>query len=169
MRYIPSRMIKAGPRASDMRNRVQARLRSGGRSCQCIRCREVARASREPGELRPVERSYAVTGGEEVFMSYEDGEGTLAAFLRLSIQDGGKCRVRELHTYGRAVEVGAVPSRGDYQHKGLGRALLSRAEERAGDAGFERLWITSGIGARIYYRGAGYVLEEPYMVRSLQI
>lgn len=167
MRDIPSRMIEAGPRASDMRNRVQLRLKSGGRKCQCIRCREVARASREPGELRLVERSYGVAGGEEVFLSYEDVEGTLAAFLRLSIQDGGKCRVRELHTYGRAVEVGAGPSPGDFQHRGLGRALLTRAEEMARGAGFEKLWVTSGIGARAYYRDAGYFLQEPYMVRGL--
>jgi elongator complex protein 3 len=166
MRDIPSRMVEAGPRTSDMRSRVQSMLSSMGKRCNCIRCREISRATRAPGELSTVERSYGVAGGEEVFISFEDGEGTLAAFLRLSIHNGD-CHVRELHTYGRAVEVGEDPSPGDYQHRGLGRSLLSRAEERARVMGSEILTITSGIGARDYYRRLGYALDGPFMVKRL--
>jgi elongator complex protein 3 len=167
MRDIPSKMIAAGPRSSDMRSRVQDRMRSSGSVCRCIRCREVSRAWRAPGNVIPVERSYRVTGGNEIFLSYEDERETLAAFLRLSVRDDGSCHVRELHTYGRAVDIGQEPSRDDYQHRGLGRSLLSIAEEKAIDRGSEVLKITSGIGTRGYYRKLGYILGEPYMVKLL--
>ena len=167
MRDIPSPLIEAGPRSSDMRNRVQLMLKARGKRCRCIRCREVSRAPGRAGTLSPVERSYEVAGGKEAFMSYEDDNGNLAAFLRLSIRDGGECFVRELHTYGRAVEVGREPSLGDYQHRGLGRSLLSLAEERAGSAGSNVLSVTAGVGARDYYRELGYALQEPYMVKLL--
>jgi elongator complex protein 3 len=167
MRDIPSRMIAAGPRSSDMRSRVQEAMRANARGCRCIRCREVSRAGRIPRDLFPIERSYRVAGGEEIFMSYEDEMETLAAFLRLSVRDDGKCHVRELHTYGRAVDVGYEPSRDDYQHRGLGRSLVSMAEEKAIDLGSEVLSITSGIGVRKYYRDLGYALDGPYMVKPL--
>jgi elongator complex protein 3 len=168
MRDIPSRMIAAGPRSSDMRSRVQEMMKSMDKVCRCIRCREVSRAGRTPGDLFPVERSYRVSGGEEIFLSYEDERETLAAFLRLSLRDDGSCHVRELHTYGRTVDVGYEPSRDDYQHRGLGRSLLSMAEEKALDRGSELLKITSGIGTRGYYRELGYTLDEPYMVKPLE-
>lgn len=167
MRDIPSRMIVAGPRSSDMRSRVQEAMRASGRKCRCIRCREVSRALVAPGDLFPVERTYRVAGGEEIFLSYEDEMETLAAFLRLSVHEDGKCHVRELHTYGRAVDVGYEPSRDDFQHRGMGRSLLSMAEERAVERGSEGLSITSGIGARRYYRELGYTLDGPYMVKPL--
>jgi len=37
----------------------------------------------------------------------------------------------------------------------------------ASEAGYRRLEITSGIGARGYYRRRGYELEEPYMVKKV--
>jgi elongator complex protein 3 len=167
MRDIPSHMVKAGPRSSDMRSRVQEIMRLNGRECRCIRCREVSRASRILGDLFPIERSYRVVGGDEVLLSYEDERETLAAFLRLSVRDDGTCHLRELHTYGRAVDVGNAPSRDDFQHRGLGRSLLSMAEEKAMDHGSEVLSITSGIGARGYYEELGYTLDKPYMVKAL--
>jgi elongator complex protein 3 len=168
MRDIPSGMVAAGPRRSDMRSRAQDAMRSRGGRCRCIRCREVGRrAGGEAPELSLHERSYPVDGGIEVFLSQEDkGEEVLAAFLRLSLRPD-RCHIRELHTYGRAVRVGAGPSPVEWQHRGIGAALVEEAEARAIDRGASCLWVTSGIGAREYYRRLGYRLRGPYVVKEL--
>ncbi len=169
MRDIPSGIIAAGPRRSDIRMRVQAILRDRGRPCRCIRCREV---SRQPEGVDPnlalVERRYDASGSQEVFLSFEDGDlDVIAAFLRLSISPDFPCRVRELHTYGRSVRVGGRPSSTEWQHRGMGKSLLARAEEIARDAGGRRLDVTSGVGAREYYRRQGYRLRDSYMSKAL--
>jgi len=168
MRDIPSKMIAAGPRRSDMRNLVRLEMEKRGIRCRCIRCREV---SRRPGmdSFSPVlvERRYSTSNGEEVFLSFEDPDTeALAAFLRLSLQED-RCCVRELHTYGPAVELGRRPTDQQWQHRGMGTRLLGRAEELAADRGYDEIHVTSGIGAREFYARIGYTLREPYMVKTL--
>ncbi len=167
MRDIPSQMISAGPRRSDMRNLVQRAMEKKGTRCRCIRCREVTRAGDEDHRFEVTERSYPVQGGQEVFLSFEDPESeTLASFLRLSLA-GDEARIRELHTYGRVVGVGDSPSPSQFQHRGMGRELVQRAEEICADGGNDLIQVTSGLGAREYYRDLGYRLKEPYMVKEL--
>ena len=56
----------------------------------------------------------------------------------------------------------------DYQHEGYGRRLLREAEDLAADAGFEKLSVISGIGAREYYRQKlGYYQDGPYVSKQL--
>jgi elongator complex protein 3 len=74
-------------------------------------------------------------------------------------------RVRELHVYGPMTPLG---KRGGWQHRGFGSKLLAEAEKIAGDRGYDSLEVTSGIGARPYYRRHGYELLEPYMVKRLR-
>ncbi|MFC2175322.1 tRNA uridine(34) 5-carboxymethylaminomethyl modification radical SAM/GNAT enzyme Elp3, partial [archaeon] len=64
------------------------------------------------------------------------------------------------HVYGPEAEIGKA---GEVQHTGIGKALLAAAEKEAGP----RLAVTSGIGAREYYRPLGYSFESPYMVKYL--
>ena len=168
MRDIPSKMIAAGPRRSDMRNLARLEMEKRGKRCMCIRCREVSRMN--PHHFSPslMERRYTTSNGEEVFLSFEDPEnGALAAFLRLSLQEG-RCYVRELHTYGPAVKVGTRPAENQWQHRGLGTHLLERAEELARQEGYDTIQVTSGIGARQYYSRLGYTLLHPYMVKPLR-
>lgn len=168
MRDIPAKMVSAGPRRSDMRGRVLSVLESQGKRCPCIRCREVSRSAVARPKFSPHERSYQVTGGEEVFLSFEDPVcEVLGAFLRLSLASGGACRVREIHTYGRVVGVGSKPSGSEWQHRGMGRSLMGMAEERTREYGGSYLYVTSGIGARDYYRKLGYGMRGPYMVKKL--
>jgi elongator complex protein 3 len=54
-----------------------------------------------------------------------------------------------------------------WQHRGFGERLLHAAEVLAKEAGYGSLQITSGIGARGYYRRLGYDLCGPYMSRQL--
>lgn len=168
MRDIPADMVVAGPRRSDMRTRALSALGAQGKRCRCIRCREVGRSAGEQADLSLCERSYTVSGGREIFLSFEDRDReVIAAFLRLSIRDDSACHVRELHTYGRALAVGERPSGGVWQHRGLGMRLLAVAEERGRDAGGGVLRVTSGIGARDYYRRLGYRLRKFYMYKKL--
>lgn len=79
----------------------------------------------------------------------------------------GTAFVRELHTYGTALDL--RQSRSDAaQHKGYGRQLMVRAEAIAQKEGYKNLAVISGIGVREYYRGLGYSETESYMTKPLQ-
>jgi elongator complex protein 3 len=54
-----------------------------------------------------------------------------------------------------------------WQHRGYGRELLRRAEETAAAAGYRKIAVISGVGAREYYRKLGYGRDGPYMSKLL--
>ncbi len=162
-RDIPAPAIAAGVKKSNLRQLAKERLLARGGSCRCIRCREAGlRGVLEDADVSFRELSYRACGGEERFLSYEGDDGTLAAFLRLRLSENA--RVRELHVYGPMTPLG---KRGGWQHRGFGSRLLARAEEISQVAGYDSLKVTSGIGARPYYRRHGYELRDPYMVKDL--
>jgi elongator complex protein 3 len=156
-------------------------MREKGTACRCIRCREYGHRLRQGwsvGEPALQRVDYDAAGGHEVFLTYEDEEGTLFGLLRLRLQDkapfgvgcgknGKMALVRELHVYGPEVplkeqRIAAV------QHHGLGKALLHKAERVAtGEYGAVRMAIISGVGVREYYRGEDYRLEGAYMMKDL--
>lgn len=97
---------------------------------------------------------------------------------QVSRPDGVAALVRELHVYGQEAEIGEKGKEAGarkkgaggsalVQHTGLGRRLLSRAQEIALDAGRDKMAVISGVGAREYYRKFGYRLEGPYMTKKL--
>jgi elongator complex protein 3 len=145
-----------------------------GWTCDCIRCREVGMNDENPENVELDVTTYEAAGGTEHFISYEDPEkDLLVGFCRLrfpgdpvrrELQDAAL--VRELHVYGPMVEVGNESH--DWQHKGYGRKLLRKAEEMAADAGYEKVSVISGIGAREYYRKKlGYYQDGPYVSKRL--
>jgi len=76
--------------------------------------------------------------------------------------------VRELHVYGSEVSVGADAEAAQHQHRGYGRRLMEKAEGLAADAGYDKLSVISGIGAREYYREKlGYHQDGPYVSKRL--
>ena len=162
-RDIPSNLIEAGVKKSNLRQLACQKLRDRGAQCNCIRCREVGLRGVSQGnfELRHV--AYKACGGEEHFFSYENSEDMIVGFLRLRL--GGTPRIRDLHVYGPLVPLGT--RRKGWQHRGFGANLVEEAEDIARAKGFKNIEITSGIGARMYYRKLGYVLKEPYMVKAL--
>ena len=175
-RDIPSRLVAAGVRASNVRQLAIARLRSEGTDCRCLRCREPGRrATPAPDAFRPRRTEYRANGGREVFLSWEDeGTDTVAGFLRLRFPSeetpGGLDApvIRELKVVGSEVAVGAAPQRStDLQHRGFGRALLATAEEEVRAAGYSGVYVTSAVGTREYYRGRGYARAGPHMRKSL--
>jgi elongator complex protein 3 len=171
-RDIPSRLIAAGVRASNLRQLALDRLAAEGRHCRCLRCREAGRrATPRPGDLTLKRVEYEAAGGREVFLSWEDeATDTVAGFLRLRFpaDDGAGALdapvVRELKVVGSAVRIGDGAGRvSEYQHRGLGSSLLSKAKREVAAAGFAGLYVTSAVGTRPYYADRGFVRAGPYM------
>lgn len=175
-RDIPARLIAAGVRHGNLRQIARSRLQARGLRCRCLRCREPGRgATPDPTTLQLRTQGYEAAGGREEFLSWEDPEtDTVAAFLRLRFPGqatvGGLSDpvVRELKVLGVEVPIDAAAS-GDrqFQHRGLGRALLGAAEVRARDEGYRSLVVMSAVGTREYYRRLGYERTGPWMSRSL--
>jgi elongator complex protein 3 len=190
-RDIPSDLIAAGIRASNLRQLVADRMREVGTRCRCIRCREVGRrgtdrperwgagvgaADPDGADLREVR--YEASGGEEAFLSMElPDEDAVVAYARVRRPSVGAWReelvgaavLRELRVLGEALPLGGGPGSGplSWQHRGLGSRLLEEAEDRAREWGMERLAVTAGMGVRGYFRDRGYARAGPYMVRTL--
>lgn len=165
-RDIPAHLIVAGVKKSNLRQLAGQRLREHGQRCNCIRCREAGLRRISGSDIGPIElkqESYEACGAEEYFLSFEGDDESLVGFLRLRL--GATARVRELHIYGPLVPIGT--RKDGWQHKGYGARLIKMAEMIASENGSQSIAITSGIGARGYYRRLGYVLKEPYMIKRL--
>ena len=171
-REISREDVVTGPARGNLRQLALERMAREGASCRCIRCREAGPGAGADVSLDRVD--YEASGGTEVFLSFEDGEGRIYGFLRLRRpgplahrpEAEGACLVRALHVYGRALPLGARDS-AQTQHSGLGRRLVREAERVTREMGARRLLVISAVGARQYYRGLGYSLYGPYMARAL--
>lgn len=181
MRDIPSNLVDAGIKASNLGEMVYKKMEEEGIKCSCIRCREVGRflskgIQPELDNIESVRVDYRASGGKEIFLSFEDKkQDILVGFLRLRIPfrpfrpeiDSKTALVRELHIYGPMVEIGGKPSY-EWQHRGYGSELLREAERIAAEEfDMKRILVTSGIGARDYYRKFGYQRKGVYMGREL--
>lgn len=181
MRDIPSNLVDAGIKSSNLGELVYNEMERRGVKCRCIRCREVGHLLRRGVE--PIEKNiklcrtdYNTSGGREIFLSFEDTKkDILIGFLRLRIPympfrpeiDKKTALVRELHVYGPMVEIGEHPIY-EWQHKGYGRELLAEAERISREEfDFDKILVTSGIGARDYYRKFGYKRIGVYMGKEL--
>jgi len=162
-RDIPAHLIVAGIKKSNLRQLAGQRLKDQGKKCQCIRCREAGLRGISEGDLELKAESYQACGAKEHFLCFEGSGDALVGFLRLRL--GQAARIRELHVYGPMVPIGTKND--GWQHRGYGARLVGAAEELARDAGYSRLEITSGIGARGYYQRLGYELKGTYMVKDL--
>ena len=184
-RDIPADFIDAGVWKSNLRQLAEQRAAEKGIRPRDIRAREVGMndADPDPDRIELRTKAYEAAGGREQFLSFEDPElDLLVGFCRLrypSSSPYGDCPdadpvreelrdaaiVRELHVYGSEAGIGGE---GDWQHRGYGRRLLRRAEERAADDGFSKLAVISGIGVRQYYREKlGYRQDGPYVSKRL--
>jgi len=163
-RDIPAQLIVAGVKKSNLRQLALQRLSARGRRCHCIRCREAGIRRFFAGEVVLKHEAYEACGGAEHFLSFEGEDETLVGFLRLRLS--ARARVRELHVYGPMIPIGSRAE--GWQHRGFGARLVQEAETLAEEAGYGSLEITSGIGARGYYRRLGYELCGPYMAKQLK-
>ena len=177
-RDIPSTLIEAGVKKSNLGELVYNRLDEEGINCKCIRCREIGHKDKNYNleDFQLFEESYTAVEGEETFLSFEDSnEESLAGFLRLRMPSkkvhrseigADSALLRELHVYGNMLKIGEKANKIG-QHNGFGERLIKRAEELCIDKGKNELIVTSGIGARNYYRKFGYEPKGPYMAKKL--
>jgi len=179
-RDIPSNLIVAGVRKSNLRELAWDILGHEDAKCRCIRCREVGLRSNAHGpyDLKLTSTRYSASSGEETFLSFEDtSKDLLFAYLRLrfpsskvhrpEIMNERACIVRELRSLGASLPFG-TRDKSSWQHRGLGKALMSEAErvaEEVYDA--RKLIVTAAVGTRPYYRKLGYSLDGPYMSKHI--
>jgi len=174
MRDIPTKFIIAGCKDLALRSNVKQAMKTRGLQCQCTRCREYGHRRRDGwriGQPSLHRYEYTASGGREIFLSYEDADGTLFGLLRLRISadDIYPATVREIHIFGSEVPLGDQDDLAA-QHKGLGSQLLKEAERIAREENsIRKMAVISGVGARDYFRHAGgYQLEGHYMTKALQ-
>lgn len=179
-RDIPSTLIDAGVRKSNLGELVYNKLDEENINCNCIRCREIGhKKTSQKYDLEDYEifkESYNACGGKETFISFEDvNEESLAGFLRLRFPSENAHRneitentalVRELHVYGKMLTIGQK-NNNIGQHTGFGERLLKEAEDLAVENGKDEIAIISGIGTRNYYRKFGYERKGPYMAKKI--
>jgi elongator complex protein 3 len=181
MRDIPSNLVEAGIKSSNLGQLVEREMNKRSVRCQCIRCREVGHMLEKgivPDEknIKLKKREYVASGGKEIFLSYEDSKkGVLLGFLRLRMPgdpfrseiDDRTALIRELHVYGPMVEIGEKPEE-KWQHRGYGKELLAEAEKISSEKyDKEKILVTSGIGAREYYKKQGYRRNGVYMGKKI--
>jgi elongator complex protein 3 len=174
MRDIPAPNIVAGVKKSNLRQIVQRHLAQQGLACRCIRCREVRGRAIDADALSLERLDYETDCTHERFLSYLTPEGHLAGFLRLSLPQAeppiaeltGCAVIREVHTYGPALELGARRD-GAAQHTGTGTRLLDEARRIARQEGFRRLAVIAAVGTRPYYRERGFAQGELYVVADV--
>lgn len=177
IRDIPPPYILAGNKVLNLR---QILLKENI-PCHCIRCREIK--DQIPKEKPLLFREdYKASWGREIFLSFEDKKRKhLFAFLRLRIPSQifekkshflpelENCGiVRDLHTYGPLVEI-AQHKKKAFQHKGLGKKLLLKAENILKEEfDIKKIAVIAAVGARNYYQKLGYQKEKEYMVKNLR-
>lgn len=170
-RDIPTYMTEAGVDRTNLRQYVADELNRRGTECRCIRCREVGRAKVRLGTPRFTFMHYAASKGSEFFIFAED-KGYLFGFCRLRFPheflrpeiNHDSALIRELHVYGEAASLG---KKGTVQHRGIGKRLMSIAEDIAHTYHRRNIVVISAVGTREYYRKMGYKKKGPYMVKKL--
>ncbi|MFA5128290.1 MAG: tRNA uridine(34) 5-carboxymethylaminomethyl modification radical SAM/GNAT enzyme Elp3 [Patescibacteria group bacterium] len=183
IRDIPGHHIVAGNTMTNLRQVIQAEMARRGLHCNCLRCREVGHHEVESYKVHKVKSKlfvdkYEASNGTEYFLSFcaqgasasggEDDRNVVYAFCRLRLNKDGlyPAFIRELHTYGQMLKIGAKSAK-DSQHKGLGLKLIKEVEKICKKNKIQKLAVISGVGVRGYYRKLGYKLENSYMIKDL--
>jgi elongator complex protein 3 len=178
-REISSDQIIAGPKLGNLRQIVQQNLKKQNISCKCIRCREagLSESAINMDDIKMHRENYDSSGGDEVFLSYDDSDDKIFGFLRLRRPGGNihreeitnhTCIVRELHVYGKSLKLGER-DQDSIQHLGLGKNLMGEAEKISSEEfDAKRLLVISAVGTREYYRKLGYTPLGPYMSKELR-
>jgi elongator complex protein 3 len=172
-RDIPAHNIEAGVQKSNLRQIARQKLNDRGETCNCIRCREVGHNDEEPEEIKLTRTKYESAGGTEFFISFEDlTKNILVGFCRLRFpnsqfikQLNNSSVIRELHVYGDEAVLGEDDD--SWQHRGYGKRLVKEAERISRQHGYDKICVTSGIGAKEYYRNKlQYENDGYYMSKS---
>ncbi|MBI2656518.1 tRNA uridine(34) 5-carboxymethylaminomethyl modification radical SAM/GNAT enzyme Elp3 [Candidatus Woesearchaeota archaeon] len=180
-RDIPTFVTASGVDRTNLRQYVEKICIEKNIKCKCIRCREAGffiKSNKKINfnNIQTTVTEYEASQGKEIFIAAEDlANDVLFGFCRLRFPSQflrdeitkDSALIRELHVFSPSVQIGKKDE-ASFQHKGIGRSLLIKAEEIARQNGKDKMVILSGIGAREYFRKIGYELEGVYMVKDLQ-
>ncbi len=181
-RDIPTFATASGVDRTNLRQYVEKVCSERAIKCRCIRCREVGfhLKNNKKINLNNIQitiKDYGASIGKEFFIAAEDvGEDVLFGFARMRFPSRflrpeiteNSALIREIHVFSAATQIGKK-SEDSFQHRGLGKNLLAKAEDIAKQNGKDKIVVISGIGAREYFKKFGYGLEGPYMVKYLKI
>ncbi|MFH1316415.1 MAG: tRNA uridine(34) 5-carboxymethylaminomethyl modification radical SAM/GNAT enzyme Elp3 [Candidatus Woesearchaeota archaeon] len=179
-RDIPTFMTEAGVDKTNLRQYIEKVMKDRKIMCRCIRCREVGRFKGRIGKPIIYNIHYRASKGTEFFIVAEYKDHILG-FCRLrfpsdqlrdEITDDASL-LRELHVYGMSEPIGTKTKIGlkgkkTAQHKGIGKEMLKYAEQISRTYYKNKVVVISGIGAREYYKKAGYHKQGVYMVKRLR-
>jgi len=174
-RDIASKFLEAGVNITNLRQYIHDNYNF---NCNCIRCREIGHALNKDknlklGKIKILVKRYNASKGGEFFISAEDIKNNIIygycrlrfpfQILRGEIRKNSSL-IRELHVYSSAISMGKT-SKSSFQHRGLGKLLLKKAEEISKEHEKDKIIVISGVGAREYFKKLGYEREGPYMVK----
>ena len=181
-RDIPSTLVSAGVKKTNLRQMALKEAEKIGLDCNCIRCREAGLYSRRSSDSINLENvkefveTYESSKGVEKFISLESSDRKiLFGFLRLRLPanpfrkeiDSKTALVRELRIFGRALPLGEH-SQEETQHSGFGKRLLQRAEEIASqEFDAKKLLVISGLGTKEYYISNGFKVDGCFVSKGL--
>jgi elongator complex protein 3 len=182
-RDIPAHKISGGIKKSNLRQYVEKEMIEQGRSCQCIRCREIGHHSlKKNGVLQRlniefVRRQYTANDSDELFLSLEDTtQNVLIGYLRLrdvhsshraELQQEPCMIIRELRILGREAPLGERTTEA-FQHRGYGKQLIHEAERICSEEYHKKhLFVLSGVGVKPYYRNLGFSDDGVYLKKKV--
>jgi len=184
-RDIPARLIEAGVKQGNLAELADEELERRNAKCECIRCREAGHAiyknkidASSLNSIKIKEERYKASEGEEHFISAQAND-FLFGYARLrfpsekahrkEIKSRGASEVgiiRELKICGESLKLGDK-KHAAFQHKGMGKALLKKAEEIAEREGKKHMLIRSAVGTRKYYRKLEYRKRGAYVYKRI--
>ncbi|MBI2650587.1 tRNA uridine(34) 5-carboxymethylaminomethyl modification radical SAM/GNAT enzyme Elp3 [Candidatus Woesearchaeota archaeon] len=179
-RDIPTFATASGVDRTNLRQYVEKICKERNINCKCIRCREAGFHLKNNkkisiNNIQTTITEYEASHGKEFFIAAEDLENDVlfgfcrmrfpSQFLREEITSTSAL-IRELHVFSSAAQIGRKSDE-SFQHRGIGKNLLAKAEEITRQNRKDKMVVISGIGAREYFRKFGYELEGVYMVKRL--
>ncbi|MDD5193161.1 MAG: tRNA uridine(34) 5-carboxymethylaminomethyl modification radical SAM/GNAT enzyme Elp3 [Candidatus Nanoarchaeia archaeon] len=177
MREIPPDYLTAGILRIDLRKDIDEKLKLSKTKIKETRFREIGFELRDSlkkinRDLRLKITEYKASNGKEYFLEIVNKNNILFGLCRLRIfqnkDNKSEAFVRELHVYGPSLSL-KEKSRKAFQHRGLGKQLMKKAEEITKENKLFELKVISGIGVRKYYEKLSYKLDKNkvYMIKRL--
>ncbi len=183
-RDVPAQLISSGVSKSNLRQIVLKEMEAHGKSCRCIRCREIGHKYLQKEidinnlDLVFSRINYEASGDLEVFLSIEDKEkDIIVGYLRLrditlshryELQKRPCMIIRELKILGKELPIGKKADIA-LQHKGLGKELVNEAERICFEEfDKKRIFVLSGVGVKNYYRRLDYIDDGVYLKKDLK-
>ncbi|MDD5148023.1 MAG: tRNA uridine(34) 5-carboxymethylaminomethyl modification radical SAM/GNAT enzyme Elp3 [Candidatus ainarchaeum sp.] len=180
-RDIPHTLVRAGVQKTNLRQMVNAEMKGKGKKCGCIRCREAGLLSLKGGQDFCLDNgrifvdSYAASNGREFFVSFEAPQRkVLYGFARLRIPfepfrkeiSPETALIRELRVFGESLPLASSEPLA-FQHRGIGKMLLRKAEEIALSEDSKKLLVISGLGVKSYYYALGFEKQGPFVAKKI--